>query len=188
MGFLSSVNRGLKKYCLVIAKKLGILSEREFTKRYIRYLRETGVDILDYDVDSFIAETVDFDGYDRTRIHIGKNVYLTSGVIILVHDQSVVTVYNSVNREKDPGTMYAPGDVHIGNNVFIGMRSIVLPGTTIGDDVVIGAGSLVKGDIPSGTVWAGVPAKQICTTVQQYERLRARGLFNDALDEGRSCK
>lgn len=59
------------------------------------------------------------------------------------------------------GTLYDPHDIHIGSNVFIGMRSIVLPGTTIGDDVIIGAGSVVKGVVPAGTVWAGNPAKQI---------------------------
>ena len=57
------------------------------------------------------------------------------------------------------------------------MRSIILPGTTIGDNVVIGAGSIVKGKIPSGTVWAGVPAKQITTVDKQYERLSSRGAF-----------
>lgn len=49
----------------------------------------------------------------------------------------------------------------IGNNVFIGYGAIVLPGVKIGDNVVIGAHSVVSRDIPSNVVAAGVPAKVI---------------------------
>lgn len=179
MSKIQSVVKGLEKRLLFFLKKTHLINERNFTNRYIRLLRKMGVDIADYDIDSFIAETVYLDSYDRHRIHIGKNVYLTNDVIILVHDQSAVTVYNSQHvGNENKGTLYAPGDVHIGNNVFIGMRSVILPGAVIGDNVVIGAGSIVKGRIPSGTVWAGVPAKQICTIDQQYVRLSARGVFD----------
>ena len=172
--------KGLEKYLLFFLKKAHLINERNFTDRYIRLLRKMGVDIADYDIDSFIAETVYFDSYDRHRIHIGKNVYLTNDVIILVHDQSAVTVYNSQHKgNENRGTIYAPNDVRIGNNVFIGMRSILLPGTVIEDNVIIGAGSIVKGKIPSGTIWAGVPAKQIGMIDQQYARLSARGVFDE---------
>lgn len=175
---LSSLVLAVRKRGLFLIKKVGLIGERDYTKRYIKILQRSGVEIADFDIDSFISETVDFDGFDRKRIHIGKNVYLTNGVIILVHDQSVVTVYNAKNiGAENHGTMYAPADVYIGDNVFVGMRSIILPGTTIGDNVVIGAGSIVKGKIPSGTVWAGVPAKQITTVDKQYERLSSRGAF-----------
>ena len=49
----------------------------------------------------------------------------------------------------------------IGKNVFIGMGSIILKGTQIGDNTVIGAGSVVSGVIPSNVVVAGNPAKVI---------------------------
>lgn len=52
-------------------------------------------------------------------------------------------------------------DVHIGKNCFIGDRTIVLPGVTIGDEVVIGAGSVVTKDIPSNSVAVGNPARVI---------------------------
>lgn len=54
-----------------------------------------------------------------------------------------------------------PGTITVGNNVFIGHGALILPNTHIGDNVVIGARSVVKGDIPSGVVVAGVPAKVI---------------------------
>ena len=62
------------------------------------------------------------------------------------------------------------GEVTIGNNVFIGQKSTILAGTRIGDNVIIGANSLVKKDIPSGVVVAGNPAKVICTLEEFIER------------------
>ena len=56
----------------------------------------------------------------------------------------------------------------VGNNVFIGFGSIILPGMTIGDNVVIGARSVVTKDIPANTIAAGVPARAIKST-DEYE-------------------
>jgi acetyltransferase-like isoleucine patch superfamily enzyme len=61
----------------------------------------------------------------------------------------------------------APGDgprvrpVRIGRNVWLGTGAVVLPGTTIGDHAVIGAASVVRGDVPARTVWAGNPAVEV---------------------------
>lgn len=55
--------------------------------------------------------------------------------------------------------------VHIGNNVWIGTRVLVLPGVTIGDGAVVAAGSVVSKDVPANTLVAGVPAKVIKTDV-----------------------
>jgi acetyltransferase-like isoleucine patch superfamily enzyme len=53
---------------------------------------------------------------------------------------------------------YTKAPVCIGDNVWIGGGAIVLPGTNIGCDVVVGAGSVVRGEIPPGVLVAGVPA------------------------------
>ena len=50
-------------------------------------------------------------------------------------------------------------DVHIGNNVWIGAGCVILPGVSIGEDSVIGAGSIVTKDIPSGVVAVGNPCR-----------------------------
>ena len=51
--------------------------------------------------------------------------------------------------------------IKVGNNVWIGGNVVVLPGVTIGDNVVIGAGSIVNKDIPSKSVAVGNPCKVI---------------------------
>jgi adenylylsulfate kinase len=53
------------------------------------------------------------------------------------------------------------GKVTIGKNSRIGAYSLIMPGVTIGEDVLIGAYSFVNRDIPSGTIWWGIPAKRI---------------------------
>ena len=58
----------------------------------------------------------------------------------------------------------------IGNNVFIGINSIILMGAKIGDNVVIGAGSVVSGVVPDNQVWAGNPAKFICTLDEYHKK------------------
>jgi acetyltransferase-like isoleucine patch superfamily enzyme len=72
------------------------------------------------------------------------------------------------NHEIRAGQLYSdlPWDasrtgVTIGNNVWIGCGSTILPGCSIGDNAVVGAGSVVTKSIPAGTIWAGIPAKQI---------------------------
>lgn len=50
-------------------------------------------------------------------------------------------------------------DIHIGNNVWIGANTVVVPGVTIGDNSVIGAGSVVTKDIPANVVAVGNPCK-----------------------------
>lgn len=86
-------------------------------------------------------------------ITIGDDCTLTSKVHILAHDAStkIHLGYTKI------------GKVTIGNRVFIGVGTIVLPNSTIGDDSIIGVGSIVVGNIPPREVWAGQPARKICT-------------------------
>lgn len=106
-------------------------------------------------------------GTEPFLISIGDRVTVTSGVRFLTHDGSTWLV-----REK--GERYQRyGRISIGNDVFIGINSIILPGVSIGSRVVIGAGSVVTRNVPQGTVWAGVPAKQICTFDSFEERVRS---------------
>ncbi|MEI6212126.1 MAG: DapH/DapD/GlmU-related protein [bacterium] len=66
--------------------------------------------------------------------------------------------YHSVEDRRQPGVS-AP--IILGCNVWLGVRVIVLKGVTIGDNAVIGAGSVVTHDIPANSLAAGVPARVI---------------------------
>ncbi len=92
-------------------------------------------------------------------ISVGDNVTLASNVRLLAHDASTAKT----------GVHTKIGIVQIGSNVFIGADSIVLCNTRIGDNVIIGAGSVVTHDIPSNSVYAGNPAKFICT-FEEYKK------------------
>ena len=66
------------------------------------------------------------------------------------------------------------GRITVGNNVFFGGGVVVLPGVTIGDDVVVGARSLVTKDIPSGSVAAGQPARVLKSLADYRAGLKPR--------------
>jgi acetyltransferase-like isoleucine patch superfamily enzyme len=87
----------------------------------------------------------------RGQVIIGDNCHITYGCVILSHDYAA----RILGKEKDPEA----GKVIIGNNVFIGVNSVILPNVTIGDNSIIGAGSVVNCDIPPKVVAAGNPIK-----------------------------
>lgn len=93
-------------------------------------------------------------------ISIGDNVTMAPRVHILAHDASTKKFlgYTKIGR------------VTIGNNVFIGAESVILPNVTIGNNVVIGANSTVTHDIPDNVVAAGTPAKVISSLVDYLEK------------------
>ena len=94
---------------------------------------------------------------------IGKNVRITTGCIILTHDFSW-SVLGGVYGE----CVGAVGTIDIGNNVFIGVNSVILRNTIIEDNVVIGAGSVVSGHLEANSVYAGNPAKKIMSIEELY--------------------
>ena len=111
-----------------------------------------------------VQQGVNLDPSHCWLISIGDDVTLAPRVQILAHDASTCHYLG-----------YAKiGRVNIGNRVFIGAGSIVLPGVTIGSNVIIGAGSVVSHDVPDGCVYAGNPARFICTTADYVEKHRCK--------------
>ena len=87
-------------------------------------------------------------------------IFIGDGVLI-GHNVVLATLNHDMSPEKRRG-MY-PKPIKIGRNVWIGSNSTVLPDVTVGDNAVIGAGSVVTKDIPKNTVAAGNPARVIKT-------------------------
>lgn len=101
-------------------------------------------------------------------IHIGEYCKITGGVKILDHDYS-----RSVLRRRYNDIVGEAGVTRIGDNVFIGVNSIILMGTTIGNNCVVGAGSIVSGTFPDDVVIAGNPARIIMPLEKYYEKRKA---------------
>ena len=108
---------------------------------------------------NFYCDNSYIDGNFRYLIEIGDNVGMTHAAI-LAHDAST----------KIPLRKSKIGKVYIGNNVFIGYGTIILPNVKIGSQVVIGAGSVVNHDIPDNSVAAGNP----CRVISSYESFVAK--------------
>lgn len=90
----------------------------------------------------------------KGNVSIGDDVSIGPSTKIIVYS-------NHFESGKKNSELRITKDIVIGNNVFIGTNCSILPGTTIGDNVVIGAGSVVKGDFPANAVYGGVPARKI---------------------------
>jgi acetyltransferase-like isoleucine patch superfamily enzyme len=95
--------------------------------------------------------------YGQGGLSIGSGCAIASGVI-------VYTQSNQIGDDPeaaiiDQPVRYAP--VRIGDDVWIGARTVILPGVSVGDHAVIGAGAVVRDDVPAWAVVAGVPARVI---------------------------
>lgn len=94
------------------------------------------------------------------KIVIGNNVLLASYVFISDHSHGYNDGSDILISPADRD-LYSKGEVHIGDNTWIGQGVSILPGVNIGKNVIIGANSVVTKDIPEGTIVGGIPAKVI---------------------------
>lgn len=158
--------RKIKKIILVIERNiLGVLEKinlPRYKELYPKYLRKIGVDIPeDYRTKfggrGYIHPSAHFDGIDYSKIHIGANTVISKDVLLLTHDASISKGLTKFDKGARGGLFLK--DIRIGENSFVGARSVILGGTTIGNNVIIGAGAVVKGTIPDNAIVVGNPAK-----------------------------
>ena len=90
---------------------------------------------------------------------VGEHCMMAAKSMVLGHDAATNTV----------GLPTVAEETVLGNNVFMGVYSIVLVGRHVGDNVIIGAYTVVTKVIPSNQVWAGNPARFVCT-LEEYKR------------------
>jgi maltose O-acetyltransferase len=145
--------------------KLGIKQPVDYNS--IEFLRSRGVQIGE---DVNLSNTT-IDWSHGFLVSIGNRVTLT-GVKILTHDGSTQIPFG-VSRV---------GKVTIGDEVFVGYGTIILPNVRIGSRVVVGAGSVVTRDIPDNSVAAGNPAKVIGTyddfLKKHSEQMKTRPVYH----------
>lgn len=153
----------------VITREFNIIPEENIEKRFHllkKLFGSTGETIYieppfrcDYGVNIHVGENF-YANYDcifsdSSYIRIGKNCMIGPGT-------HIYTVNHSLDPEERQRQKYGLAKpVKIGDDCWIGGKVIILPGVTIGNNVVVGAGSVVTKDVPDNIVVAGNPAKKI---------------------------
>lgn len=110
---------------------------------------------------------------DPKLIKFNDNVVVASNVTFINHD----VINQMLNKMPNMSWYkYQSGCIEVGNNVFIGANSIILPNVRIGDNIIISAGSIVTKDIPNNSVVGGVPAKVIMSFEEYLEKRKEKDL------------
>lgn len=135
--------------------------------------RLTGKPISD-SVTLFPPFTSDF----GRNISLGERVFINSGCrfqdqggitigddCLIGHNAVIATLQHDIEPTRRGDLI--PSPVVIGRNVWLGANVTVLPGVTIGDDAVVGAGSILTKDVPARTVCVGSPARVVRTIAAQ---------------------
>jgi len=130
-----------------------ILMLKASDEKRINYLRKLGVNIGE----SCRIRTMSF-STEPYLIEIGNHTAVAAGTQFITHDGATWVFEDDV----EGGGIF--GKIVIGNNVFIGINCILLSNTTIGDNCIVGAGSVVRGYFPENSVIAGNPAQIVSKT------------------------
>lgn len=109
-------------------------------------------------------------GSEPWIITLGDNVHLTHGVKFVTHDGGTLIFRHIVPD------LEITKPIIVGNNVYMGIDAIIMPGVQIGNNVIVGAGAIVTKSVPDNSVVAGVPAKVIKTTDEYFEKLKKESL------------
>lgn len=104
----------------------------------------------------FVADRVSIDPGFPWLVEIGDDVTIAPDVEIICHDASIKRLVGSS----------AVGRVWIGAGAYIGARAVILPGVRIGEQAIVGAGSVVREDVPASAVVIGNPAA-VVNSVQE---------------------
>ena len=123
--------------------------------------------------DVFLGKGVKLDWSHGRHITIGDFATIADGARLLCHDAS--------SNARLGATWVAP--VSIGHSAFVGVDALIMPGVSIGDGAVVGAGSVVTHDVPPGSVVAGAPAV-VVGSVRELDERRRLELAHHAVFEG----
>ena len=114
---------------------------------------------------------------DITRpslIEMGDNLDINDNFTVLTHDFGTFVFRNLYND-----FVSCSGRVKIGSNIYFGRNVTILKGVTIGDNCIIGLGSVVSRDIPPNSVAVGYPAKVVCSIDDYYKKRKSACLDED---------
>ncbi len=124
-------------------------------------------------------------GSEPYLIRLGNNVTISYGVKFYTHDGGI----NVLKHKYNISDINKFGNIIIDDNCFLGANSIILPNVTIGPNSIIGAGSVVTKNIPPNSVYAGNPAKFICTIEEYLKKCKSSSIdFNKNISKENQLK
>ena len=156
----------------IVADNAPLVAKLSGEYRTPEQIRTTLAQMTQSVVDDSVTVNLPFYSDFGRHITLGKNVFINTGAMftdfggITIDDNvliaprvNIITVNHPLNPDQRQGLLLSP--VHIKKNVWIGAGATILAGVTIGENAVVGAGSLVTKDVPDNAVVVGSPAKVV---------------------------
>ena len=162
-----------------IILKIEDLLRRLRDKAYIEICKSRGLKV---GKDVIFIEAPKF-GSEPYLIEIGDRTKITANCTFINHDGAMYVI-RSMEKFADARNF---GRIKIGKNCFIGNNCTILPGVEMGDNCILGAGSVLNSSTLPNSVYAGVPAKFICTIDEYGEKaLKNNVLYPRDLEKNRA--
>lgn len=130
-----------------------------YQKSYIEICKSRGLKV---GKNVIFIDTPDF-GSEPYLIQIGDRTKITAGCRFINHDGAMYVI-RSMEKYADARNF---GRIKIGENCFVGNNCTFLPGSQMGNNCILGAGSVLNSSMPDNSVYAGIPAKFICS-IEEY--------------------
>lgn len=150
--------------------KIAFCGYKATSRSYIKYLNKIGVKVGS-DVVIFCPMRTTIDTQNPHLLKIGNHVMITGPVTILTHDYSWCVL-----KRKYGEILGNQKETIIEDNIFIGWGATILAGSHIGSNSIIGAGSVVSGNLEGNAVYAGNPARKIMSIDDYYEKRKKKQL------------
>lgn len=152
----------IKRYC---RKAFGYCLSRLSKNRYIKWIG------LNYGKDIHIyGNPMNMFGTEPWCITLGNHVHITEGVKFITHDGGTL-IYRHLIPDLE-----ITKPIKVGDYVYFGTRSMIMPGVTIGNNCIIAAGAIVTKDVPNNSVVGGVPAKIIKSSNDYFDKIKTESL------------
>lgn len=124
----------------LVGRVFNAISFSYYMKYTIWYYRKCGIKIQP--PVTYIHPSVYFDSHNYSLISIGKNVTISRNVTFLVHDYSIANALEYMGLIVKEGVPHFEKSIEVADNSFIGVNAILLPGTKVGKNCIIGSGAV----------------------------------------------
>lgn len=161
---------------LPLLRPLDIVSQPRYMRLVSTIMSAAGIEFKGDPL--WIAPSVYLDNKEIGDITLGHRCVLSENAMLLTHDYSLDR-YSERMSMAPPDMQYGTkASIRIGDYSFVGIRAIVMPGVTVGDGAIVGAGSVVTKSVGEGMVVAGNPAREISTVAEAWEKNREKWILS----------